>query len=87
LLMFWRGQGRSETGRPSLCDLGAKDLINLNRDLADAAQGIGHYDQPNEVRWTFGEFAKRLEALCPDTPVTKSDWLSIDAYLTEAVSA
>lgn len=38
---------------------------------------------------TFGGLAKRLEALLLETPVTPSDWLKIDAYLTdiETVSA
>lgn len=38
---------------------------------------------------TFGALVKRLEALCPETPVTRSDWAVIDAYLTdiEQVSA
>jgi hypothetical protein len=33
---------------------------------------------------TFAGLVARLEKLCPETPVvTKSDWLAIDAYLTE----
>lgn len=31
----------------------------------------------------FGAFVKRLEALCPETPVTTSNWQRIDAYLAD----
>ena len=39
--------------------------------------------------WVFGKLVARLEALCPDTPVTSENWAAIDAYLTdiEAVEA
>ena len=33
--------------------------------------------------WTFGAFVKRLEALAPETVVTRSDWTRLDAYLTD----
>jgi hypothetical protein len=38
---------------------------------------------------TFGALVKRLEALCPETVVTPSEWTKLDAYLTdiEQVSA
>ena len=36
---------------------------------------------------TFGGLVKRLEAICPDTVVTPSEWPKLDAYLTEQVSA
>jgi hypothetical protein len=35
---------------------------------------------------TFGAFVERLEQVCPTTPVTRSNWLSIDAYLTDIES-
>ncbi len=31
---------------------------------------------------TFGGLVRLLEALCPETPVTQSNWSAIDAYLT-----
>ena len=37
--------------------------------------------------WTYGGLAKRLEKLVPETPITRSDWTRLDAYLTEQVAA
>jgi hypothetical protein len=36
---------------------------------------------------TFGALVERLEALCPETIVTPSEWTKLDAYLTESVEA
>jgi hypothetical protein len=36
-----------------------------------------------ENSWTFGALVKRLEAFVPETPITQSNWLQIDAYLTD----
>jgi hypothetical protein len=32
---------------------------------------------------TFGGLVQRLEKLCPETPVTQSEWSRLDAYLTD----
>lgn len=38
-------------------------------------------DGPPE--WTFGALVTRLEALCPETVVTPSEWTRLDAYLID----
>lgn len=35
------------------------------------------------VAQTFGALVTRLEALCPETGVTPSNWARLDAYLTD----
>lgn len=66
------------TNRPELCNLLSRQLQNaVGTDLFFAAVATGG----NSSEWTFGAFVKRLESLCPETPVTKSDWLAIDTYL------
>jgi hypothetical protein len=30
---------------------------------------------------SYGALVERLEALCPETPVTQSNWTAIGAYL------
>lgn len=37
----------------------------------------------NEDLWTYGKLVSRLEALCPETPITESNWAAIDAYLND----
>jgi hypothetical protein len=68
------------TNRPELVRVGdlRKLPVPFAHDLWNAVISKG---------WTFAALVKRLEALCSDTPVTKSDWLSIDAYLTDQVPA
>lgn len=54
--------------------------------------GSGNYEYapyPSELEpalisgRTFGGLVRELEKLCPEAPVTKADWLRIDAYLTD----
>jgi hypothetical protein len=41
-------------------------------------------DRPGaEALWTFGQLVARLEALCPETIVTPSEWTRLDAYLAD----
>lgn len=58
--------------------------VYVSDDLRWAANPCGPVGT-SKTLWggTFGQFVKRLEKLCPETPVTKSDWLSIDTYLSD----
>jgi hypothetical protein len=51
-------------------------------DVAAIGAGEACGDSISE-RWTFGRLVKRLEALVPETPITPSNWLQIDAHLTD----
>lgn len=77
-----------ETGRESNPSVGGESYylsgrrVTLPEDIGDAVLAAGDYDDFGN-RWTFGRLVKRLEALCPATPVTPSDWSRLDAYLTD----
>lgn len=69
---------------------GAPDETKRPYEVAlDQAVSAGILYAECHSEWTFGGLVKRLEKLCPETPVTQSDWAAIDAYLTdiEQVSA
>lgn len=77
-----------ETGRSAaprvggnLYDKGApwQDHNNQRRWIAPAIASAAS-DLRDE---TFGAFAKRLEKIAPETPVTGSVWAAVDAYLTD----
>jgi hypothetical protein len=77
LCQFLRETGRCE--RPSVGgtywrnrDTGFADVREFPTGLETALLGA-----------TFGDLVKRLQALCPETPVTSSNWAAIDAYLTD----
>lgn len=95
LCIFLRDTGRADNPvvGPYVCEefpaswneLGGPDhVFSLELDDALSARRVCG---AREVRWTFGALVTRLEALCPETPVTASNWLSIDAYLVERVEA
>lgn len=76
--------------KADVCALGqfAREMLGVSRD--DAACGDYERGIPPELLraansddagCTFGAFVMRLEALAPETVVTKSNWAAIDAYL------
>jgi hypothetical protein len=68
-----------ETMRPPLGTYPLSDALN------SAVSDEGSF--PKDC--TFGGLVKRLEALCPETVTTPSEWTKLDAYLAdiEQVSA
>jgi hypothetical protein len=71
-----------ETGREHLVGLYSAPLCALSEPLLLAVVSGG-----DRTAWSYGALVSRLEKLCPDTPVTQSNWSAIDAYLCETVSA
>jgi hypothetical protein len=71
------------TERPHLVGLYTEQLADLG--LLDALCPV----KGPSWECTFGGLVKRLEALCPETVITPSEWTRLDAYLTdiEAVAA
>jgi len=88
LCQFLRDTGRAE--RPRVIpqrytdDSGDHELPEW-ADCVSLGAGEAFNDDVSE-RWTFGRLVKRLEALCPETPATPSNWLTIDAYLTDELA-
>lgn len=92
LCQFLSGTGRAE--RPTV-DMYSIDVEGgwsdgslpkqpYPRELEPALSGADFGDIfGDEKSWTFGALVTRLEKLCPDTPVTPSNWQTIDAYLTD----
>lgn len=60
------------------------DLVGVG-DLRDLPFEFSHelWSAAVEDPMTFGAFVMRLEKLCPETIIPKSDWLRADAYLTD----
>jgi hypothetical protein len=88
ICQFLRETGRA--ARPLVDMTGWEDAtkpyqnVKYPDEIAAAAIGRGELRGDNRaVLWTFGALVKRLEALCPETPVTGSNWGAIDAYLTD----
>lgn len=67
------------TDHPELLDRSGTAFLFGDRELLSAVY-------PSEGH-TFGGLVARLEALCPETPITRSDWSRLDAYMTDLVSA
>jgi hypothetical protein len=70
-----------ETGREYLVGILSDEIEANCAGLRRAACSL------NDGGWTFGGLVARLEAICPDTPATPSEWTKADAYMTEQVSA
>lgn len=81
LAQFGMATGRSHLAGPAGSSL-LKDWPDLKEAVNPGAKMLYI-----SIAHTFGGLVTRLEALCPETPVTASNWLSIDAYLVERVEA
>jgi hypothetical protein len=71
----------ADTGRKHLVGPEGSKLLREWPDLHEAVNP-GAWEKYS-LAHTFGGLVERLEALCPDTPVTQSNWSANGAYLEE----
>jgi hypothetical protein len=81
LCQFLRETGRC--ARPAVAghywrDTDSGDIFE-QRPFPDGRMGMEYA----LMAGTFGGLVARLEALCPATPITPSNWACLDAYLTD----
>lgn len=75
LAQFAKERGLPTTGAGGF---GWYDAAGHEHEIIPRRSGVAASD-PH----TFGAFAKRLEALVPETVIARSDWSRLDAYLTD----
>jgi hypothetical protein len=77
-----------ETGRARAPSAGSVTWADWESGIPYRGRWIDH-PIPQEIGRavcrvrTFGDLVEQLEKLCPETPVTPSNWAAIDAYLTD----
>jgi hypothetical protein len=70
------------TARPQCVGLDGTKLLQALPDLKEALNpGPTTLRRKLPCGMSYGALVERLEALCPETPVTQSNWTAIGAYL------